>query len=101
MDLGETLESIRAQGQAFESHSLQTEVVDWWSDDGPAVELQCSGGGSDDGDGKVERPRGTTQVVTRRVSPMSEVRGIMIGSGSEPIIGSEIDGFKSHVAVSD
>ncbi|GJS53723.1 NAC domain-containing protein [Tanacetum coccineum] len=26
MDLGETLESIRAQGQAFESHSLQIEV---------------------------------------------------------------------------
>ncbi|GJW93869.1 hypothetical protein Tco_0173541 [Tanacetum coccineum] len=102
MDLGETLKSIRAQGQAFESHSLQTEVlilqatwptqvalrgnptqsrpesrpestrygpdrttvlttVDWWLTGGPAVVR--SGGGS--GDGKVERPRGTTQVVTR------------------------------------
>ncbi|GJW81295.1 hypothetical protein Tco_0145270 [Tanacetum coccineum] len=154
MDLGETFESIRAQGQAFESYSVQTEVlilqatwptqvaprgnptqsrpdptryrpgqttvlttVDWWLTGGPAVVRWCSGGGS--GDGKVERPRGTTQAVTRgttndwvsdlqvqyevqirqRVSPRYGSRGVQVSVLCQRLSQSGIRGAFSNAII--
>ncbi|GJS62747.1 hypothetical protein Tco_0677311, partial [Tanacetum coccineum] len=63
--------------------SCHMATIDWRS----TTVDQWSGGGSDDGAGTVNRPRGTTQVVTRgKLIIELQVRGTVAGQHGDGIV---------------